>query len=173
MNRVTIRPGGKKDLPQVTELWLELVRHHVDLDGRIPAVTENGAEQWQIRLNKSLDDPTCRLYVAEAVGERKLVGFATGFLRYAADVFEKQVAGKIADVFVVPGWRRKGVARRLVSALTRWFRDQNANHVEMSLVTSNPDAVNFWQGVGAQEYLMQMWLPLNWQEYKSVRIEND
>ncbi len=164
MSRIRTRPGCKRDLSPVTELWLGLVRHHVELDSRIPAVVEGGAEQWKMRLEKSLDDPTCLLYVAEESEERRVVGFATGFLRYSADVFENQVAGKIADVYVAPDWRRQGVAHRLVSALTGWFREQGASYIEMNLVTSNPEAVGFWQGVGAQEYMMQMWLPLDWQE---------
>jgi GNAT superfamily N-acetyltransferase len=174
MNQVTIRPGEKRDLSQVTDLWLDLVRHHVELDGRIPDVVDGGAEKWQTRLEKSLDNPTCQLYIAEESGERRVVGFATGFLRYSADVFENQVAGKIADVFVTPDWRRQGVAKRLICALTRWFRDQSASHIEMNLVTSNPEAVGFWQEMGAREYMMQMWLPLDWQEkFHKMRIEND
>ena len=164
MSHVRIRAGGKQDLTPVTALWLELVHHHVERDERIPAVIEGGAEKWKTRLGKSLDDPTCRLYVAEDKGERRLVGFATGFLRYAADVFENQVAGKIADVYVAPNWRRQGVAHRLVSTLSRWFRDQGASHIEMNLVTSNPEAVAFWQSVGAQDYMRQMWMPLDWHD---------
>ena len=163
-DRTSIRPGKKVDLSQVTELWCELVRHHVERDSRLSSVAPDGAEKWQRRLSNLLDDPSCRLYVAEAGADRRLVGFATGFLRYAPEVLEPQKAGNVADIFVLPGWRRQRVAWRLLVALTRWFQEEKVDHIEMSMVIRNPAAVNFWRSLGAQEYTMQMWLPTGWQD---------
>jgi len=162
--QVTIRPGSAADLPQVTGLWRQLVRYHVECDNRIPPVASGGAEKWQRRLKQLLSDPTCRLYVAEAGRDEPLVGFATGFLQYAPEVFEPQRAGKVADIFVVPGWRRQRVAHGLLAALTAWFESENVHHIELNVVDSNPSAVGFWRGVGAQEFTRRLWLPMDWQE---------
>ena len=162
--QVTIRPGNAADLPLVTGLWRQLVRYHVACDGRIPSVAPGGADKWQRRLKHLLSDPTCRLYVAEAGRGEPLVGFATGFLQYAPEVFEPQLVGKVADIFVAPGWRRQGVAYRLLAALTAWFESEKADHIELNVVESNPSAMGFWRGVGAREFTRRLWLPMAWQQ---------
>ena len=162
--RTSIRPGRKADLPQVTELWSALVRHHVERDSRLSVIAPGGPEKWQRRLSNLLDDPNCRLYVAEARSDQRLVGFVTGFLRYAPEVFEPQKTGSVADVFVLSGWRRQRVAWRLLVALTRWFQEEKVDHIEMSMVVRNPAALSFWRSLGAQECTMQMWLPTDWQD---------
>jgi len=160
-SQVIIRPGTAADLPRVAELWRELVRYNVARDGRLPDATSNGAEKWRHRLEGLLENPTGRLYVAEATG--RLVGFSTGFLRYAPDVFEQQKTGHVSDIFVDSGWRRQRVAQRLLSAVTGWFQEEKVDHIELGLVAKNSAAISFWRGVGAQEYRMQMWLPVDWE----------
>ena len=160
-SQVIIRPGTAADLEQVAKLWRELVRYNVARDGRLPDATPGGAEKWQRRLKGLLEDPTGRLHVAEADG--RLVGFSTGFLRYAPDVFERQKTGHVSDIFVDPGWRRQRVAQRLLSAVTGWFQEEKVDHIGLGLVAKNSAAVNFWRGVGAQEYRVQMWLPVDWE----------
>jgi len=157
----TIRPGVKTDLPQITELWHQLVHFNVNRDGRLPKVAGGGDQQWQDRIDKLLADSTFRLYVAESGG--RLVGFATGFLRYPPEAFEGQKVGNVADILVIRGWRRRGVARRLLSAITRWFHQERVSHIEMGVVLANPAAVGFWRAVGAQDYRATMWLPADWE----------
>jgi ribosomal protein S18 acetylase RimI-like enzyme len=167
--QVTIRPGQAADLPQVTGLWRQLVRYHVECDNRIPPAASSGAEKWQRRLKQLLSDPTCRLYVAEAGRGEPLIGFATGFLQYAPEVFEPQLAGKVADIFVVPAWRRQRVAYGLLAALTAWFQSESVHHIELNVVDNNPSAVGFWRGVGAQGFTRRLWLPMDWQETGSEK----
>jgi GNAT superfamily N-acetyltransferase len=163
MNRVKIRPGLKADLTEVTALWRDLVHYHVERDDRISRVAPKGAEKWRARLAQLLDDPTCCLYVAEAAGERRLIGFVTGFLRYEPEVFQARKSGHIGDLFVAPDWRRQRVGRRLLAALTRWFQDEGVDHLEVNMVSRNPAAVDFWRAMGGEAYMVRMWMPVNWQ----------
>jgi GNAT superfamily N-acetyltransferase len=76
-----------------------------------------------------------RTYVAEQQGP--LVGFAT----WAA-------AGGIAeldDLFVDPGWRRRGIATALVSRIAQILRARGAESLE---VTANPHAMGFYRAAG-------------------------
>lgn len=165
--QLAVRLAQEADLPQVTELWRQLVQHHVACDDRITAVAPGGAERWQSRLRGLLSDQTCRLYVADAGLGGALVGFASGFLQYAPQVFEPQLSGLVADIFVVPQWRRRGVARRLLSALTAWFAGENVDHIELSVVDRNESATGFWKDVGALSFTSRLWMPVDWQETRS------
>ena len=163
MDQARIREGTEDDLDQVTTLWQALVHHHMELDPRLPSITADGTIRWQERLAKSMEEPAFRLLVAED-NDREILGFITGFLRFGPDVFESHKIGKIADIFVAEQWRRRGIGMRLLAALTEWFRSEQVDSVEMSMVVRNPAAVSFWRSVGAQTYTQQMWLPIDWME---------
>jgi len=161
INSVRIRTGKSIDLDRVSELWQALVDYHVQLDTRMAPASPGGEVKWRNRLAKLLEDPTFRLLVAEAP-HGELVGFATGFLHYAPEVFESQKLGKVADIFVIEPWRHQGIGRRLLAVMTEWFQQEQVEAIVMNLVNRNPAAVQFWRSVGSQEYTQQMWLPVDW-----------
>jgi len=170
--QVTIRSGAADDLPQVTEMWRELACYHIEQDSRLPGIVPDGGKVWRRRLGRLLEDSTFRLYVAEA--EENLVGFVTGFLQYAPEVFEPQKAGKIADIYVARAWRRQRVAQRLVAVISGWFEEENVNHIEMNVVSGNPAAISFWHSLGAQEFMARMRLPVGRQMLRGdLRTTND
>jgi GNAT superfamily N-acetyltransferase len=82
-----------------------------------------------------------RTYVAEVDGS--VVGFATWA--------EADGTIELEDVFVDPGWRRRGVAAALLSRIVDVLRAQGAECLE---VTANPHARVFYSAVGFIDYGM-------------------
>ena len=80
------------------------------------------------------DDGRTRVAVA---GDGRLVGFATTLI--AGD------AAELDDLFVDPGWMRRGIGRALVLDAIEIARDRGAGRVE---VTANPHALVFYQRAG-------------------------
>jgi GNAT superfamily N-acetyltransferase len=76
-----------------------------------------------------------RTYVAEEGGS--LVGFATWI--EAGGVFE------LEDLFVDPGWRRRGIAAALVDRIAEVLRARGVQRLE---VTANPHAMGFYRAAG-------------------------
>ena len=76
-----------------------------------------------------------RTYVAEEEGS--LVGFATWI--QAGGVFE------LEDLFVDPGWRRRGIAAALVDRIAQALRARGAERLE---VTANSHAMGFYRAAG-------------------------
>jgi GNAT superfamily N-acetyltransferase len=76
-----------------------------------------------------------RTYVAEEDGS--LVGFAT-WVEIAGTV-------ELEDLFVDPGYLRRGIATALVSRITDVLRARGVQRLE---VTANPDALGFYRTVG-------------------------
>jgi len=77
-----------------------------------------------------------RTRVAVATGGQ-VVGFATTLI--AED------AAELDDLFVDPGWMRRGIGRALVLDAIAIARDRGASRVE---VTANPHALVFYESVG-------------------------
>jgi GNAT superfamily N-acetyltransferase len=76
-----------------------------------------------------------RTYVAEEDGS--LVGFATWL--EAGGIFE------LEDLFVDPGWRRRGIAAALVNHIAQVLRARGVQRLE---VTANPHAMGFYRAAG-------------------------
>jgi GNAT superfamily N-acetyltransferase len=76
-----------------------------------------------------------RTHVAEQDGS--LVGFATW--AQAGRVFE------LEDLFVDPGWTRRGIATALVAAIVDAVRERGAERLE---VTANAHALGFYTAAG-------------------------
>jgi GNAT superfamily N-acetyltransferase len=76
-----------------------------------------------------------RTYVAEEDGS--LAGFATW----------AQAAGttELEDLFVHPGWMRRGIATALVNHIAQVLRAGGEERLE---VTANPDALGFYRAAG-------------------------
>ena len=77
-----------------------------------------------------------RTHVAEEDGS--LVGFAT---------WAGETAGttELEDLFVDPGYMRRGIATALVGRIAEVLRARGAERLE---VTANPDALGFYRAVG-------------------------
>jgi GNAT superfamily N-acetyltransferase len=76
-----------------------------------------------------------RTYVAEEDGA--LVGFATW--ADAGDAIE------LEDLFVDPGWMRRGIATALVGRIADVLRSRGIDAIE---VTASPDALEFYHAIG-------------------------
>ncbi len=113
--------GQAADEGAIARLWLALSEYHVALDDRMPVPTEGAAERYAARLVERRNDPQTRAFVAEI--DREVVGFVLGaVVDLYSDLFEHAESGYIADVFVDPAHRRRGVARQLFGAMAGWFR---------------------------------------------------
>ena len=76
-----------------------------------------------------------RTYVAEEEGS--LVGFATWV--------EAGGGVELEDLFVDPGWRRRGIAAALVGRIAQVLRARGVQRLE---VTANPHAMGFYRAAG-------------------------
>lgn len=95
-------------------------------------------------------------FVAEAAGV--IIGFVAGHLtdRFSCD-------GELQWIFVLPEYRRHGVARALFRLLVEWFVDQHAARICVNVEPDNEAARTFYAHHGARplsEYWME-WLDIS------------
>jgi GNAT superfamily N-acetyltransferase len=56
--------------------------------------------------------------------------------------------GVVDDVFVLPEWRRRGIARRLVGEGIQYLREQGVEEVHLDVVQSNEPAISLYRSLG-------------------------
>jgi GNAT superfamily N-acetyltransferase len=81
-----------------------------------------------------------RTHVAEEDGS--VVGFATWA---KTECEETDGSLELEDLFVDPGWMRRGIATALVNRIAEVVRSQGAQSLA---VTANPDALGFYRAAG-------------------------
>jgi ribosomal protein S18 acetylase RimI-like enzyme len=165
-----IRAATVADVPAIGVMWLQLVAYHRTLDDRMPIPAPNGAARYGARIASSLDDSHTKVLVAEDDG--KLVGYVMGVLvDLMPETFEEERGGFLADIFVQPEQRHKGVGRALVDALRRWFLARDIDHFEWYVASANVEGIAFWRAIGGGDVMLRMRAPTN--DVTSDKSESD
>lgn len=152
---ITIRSVEPRDKKAIAQLWQALTDYHVQLDPRLPGATPGAANRYASRLLERRDDSFTRAFVAEVEG--RVVGYVLGaVVDLHPDLFEHVDTGFIADIFVEEGYRRHGIARRLVDTLNAWFAEQGVYHTEWQVAAANLDGIRFWEAVGGRPIMSRM-----------------
>lgn len=152
---VMIRPVQREDAAAIARLWQALTDEHVALDPQLPGATPGAAERYAERLLERRDDPFTRTFVAETGGV--VVGYVLGaILDLHPDLFDYVESGFIADIYVEPAYRRRGIARRLFETMTRWFAEQGVTQTEWQVSAVNLDGLRFWEAVGGKPIMVRM-----------------
>lgn len=159
MDDLVIRQAVSADTAAIGQLWRKLVDYHRKLDRNLPAATQDGSERYAKRVADTLQDTYTQAFVAEQNG--KVVGFVIGVIvDLVPDMFEGNMGGFLADIYVDDAYRGQGAGRQLVEAITRWFRSRGVAHFEWNVAANNPEGRAFWESIGGQPFMIRMRIDL-------------
>jgi len=147
---ITVRRAVEADVPGVGVLWKEMMAFHEALDPRFERASD-GEERFAEFLRASLANEKWLLVVADDGGT--LVGYGMAAVSERPPVLKERRMGLVSDLAVSAAYRRRGIGRRLVDEMMRWFREQGLQHAEVNVATCNPLATAFWRSVRFGDYL--------------------
>ncbi len=150
-----VRRMSPGDTDAVVELWKGTVAYHAGIDARLE-VREGSEEEFRrflTRIVSSREDVI--ILVAEVDGE--VVGFLIGMVRERTPVFIRSIHGYITDIYVDPGFRRRGIGRRLVETAVEWFAARGLDHVRLQVAAANAAGIAFWKNLGFEDYFLELW----------------
>jgi GNAT superfamily N-acetyltransferase len=145
MDNMIVREAVLDDLDALVELQSLLQVHCERSDGLVWRITEEGKRLLRQKLKDVLEDEESRVFIAEADGET--VGYASGQASCREDYLPRRVAS-ISNVFVRGEYRKRGVGRRLVMELCRFFDSTGAEQVTLRYIVGNGEAESFWTKLG-------------------------
>jgi len=155
LEAVTIRLVEPRDQEAIARMWEALSAYHTRLDSRMPRAAAGAPAAYASRLIEVRSDAETRAFVAEVEGA--VVGYVLGaVVDLTPDLFEHEDVGFIADIYVEPDYRRRGIARQLFNAICDWFAAQGVRHVEWQVAVANAEARRFWEAVGGRGLTMRM-----------------
>jgi GNAT superfamily N-acetyltransferase len=100
-----------------------------------------------VALREAIDSHDSVVLVADAGGE--IVGFLTGYQDLHSVRFGYRAW--VEDFAVDPGWRSRGVGKRLLEAAKAWARERGATHLELDSALGRVDAHRFYEREGASK----------------------
>lgn len=150
-----IRLANVSDTEAIAQLWEKLVAYHRALDPDLPDATVNGGRLYAQRLSDRMNDSHTRIFVAEEDGQ--VVGYVLGVIvDLVPEMFQPEIGGFLADIYVDDTYRGHGIGRALVETLMTWFRERQVRYVEWYVASKNADAQAFWNNLGGRDMMIRM-----------------
>ena len=125
---VELRPVAREDVDTLFALDQTCFR---------PGIAYSRAE-----LKYFLFHPSGIALVAEQAG--RIAGFAIGEIR----MYQGERVGHIVTIDVGPAWRRRGVGRLLMDAVTARCREAGASRLQLEVAVINEGAIAFYTELG-------------------------
>lgn len=126
---------------------------YMEEKGLQQTLTENGEQEW-IKHARRMPGKMNHLVVAEA---EEIIGFAHGTIRLGPKYLGEIKTGFVSHVFVLPEFRRQGVAAALANKLTENLKASGAQLLQLEVLTENKSAVKFWEKLGFHKELYRMY----------------
>jgi ribosomal protein S18 acetylase RimI-like enzyme len=155
MKRVAfvIRPGDDVDWPALGQAIADLQDFERNIVGYPLRPGREIAQDYAADLRERVAADHGVFLVAEANG--KIVGVLAGYVHEAGDrlvdaAFDR--SAYISDLFVLEGWRRKGVGSALVQAFKQVMRANGLQYVSVCVKSRNRAAHEAYRAYGFEDY---------------------
>ncbi len=144
------------DVPEVVKFYYQLAYFIKDETGDeyfdFDLSRETGLEKY---LLESIGSPHAITFVAKENG--KAIAFISGEVRDCClPISIVRKVGYINGAFVLPGYRRLGVMKKLESMLLEYFKRQGLSYIELNVITGNLLGKRSWESLGYKTFREQM-----------------
>jgi ribosomal protein S18 acetylase RimI-like enzyme len=145
MDNLTIRRATSSDVERIAELRLLSQEHSEGANPVVWRITEDGKKLLKEKVENDLADSNIHVLLAEVDGE--IVGCVQGEVTRRSDYLPITV-GHVSLIYVMKQFRRKGVGRRLMEELCRFFNSNKAEQLTVRYIIGNKEAEGFWRKLG-------------------------
>jgi GNAT superfamily N-acetyltransferase len=155
-----IRKASKKDAPRILEL-VNALSVYERLDHTVTATVK------LFEKNGFDEHPYFHTLLADLSDgdEKGTVGFALYFFTFST--FTGKPTLYLEDLFVKPGFRGKGIGKRLLVELANIARAKNCARMEWSVLDWNTPSIQFYEAIGAKP--MSDWITFRLEE-KGINV---
>ena len=159
MPEFRLRDVRSDDARLVTPMIRRMVADMASHGGYAPAGDEASWDKVTAGMAKDLGSPRTKFVVAQS-SEGEWLGVAGGELITLGGAFAPKETLHISVVYVVPQFRRAGIARTLVAMLLDWGRASGATECDLNVLGKNP-ARTLYERLGFAVLEVKMVLPLS------------
>lgn len=147
-----IRKATINDFEQIKDIKLRAKASEGKYDTSLRPLREN-RERYFSYLRNDLTNQDRAVLIA--IDQDEPIGMITGRIYRTLLIKVRRQEGRISNLFVLPGHRKKGVATELVRELLKWFREKKIKDVCLAVHSGNVPALEMFSKLRFQEYLIE------------------
>ena len=158
MSEFLIKPARFEDLESLNDLMFDLHdEHHV----QSPELFKTAEEIEQEKsIARYIDNPECLVYVAREA--EVIIGFVSGhFCELISAVSNPVMMGSVDELYVVPSYRKQGVAIALLEKIESTFTDYGVKQMFVEVWDFNQQALALYKREGFGPHIHCLRKPLS------------
>jgi ribosomal protein S18 acetylase RimI-like enzyme len=155
---IAVRDARSDENRYIMEMTRLMVCEMARYRGRQATADESAWNEHAVRVASELKADTCKYLIAEAADEKR-VGLGGARINTLDGVFEPKKIIHISVVYVLPSFRRTGVASKLMSHMLDWGRHAGGDYFDLNVVAGNP-ARSLYQKFGFSDAAINMTRPI-------------
>lgn len=162
MGSIVVARAKREDLPGVVDLCMLVEAQHETYNAvrwrRRPNIRQ-GYLNW---MSTHLEEPDMLVLAAreEGPGGAGVVGALLAAIEAEIPIYTYRNYAFVHDLAVAEGYRRQGLARRMLEEAKTWANERGMNQLRLMVAVQNPEARALFEGFGFQHTYEEMILPL-------------
>ena len=153
----TIEVAERKHIPQILELWQQLMDYHAAFDPLFEA-RPNGARNWEHYIRDLMRLRDARVFIA--VKDDEIIGYSVCRAAAHPPVFKQEYYGLIMDMAVKREHQRQGTGTMMLETIYKWVYKMGLDRIELQVVPNNNLGYSFWKKHGFADYLHSLYKKL-------------
>lgn len=141
-NEISFLRATEANIKDILHLLDELLAVHTSLDDTI-RLREDYIERYKKSILIELADKGTNYFIL-AYDEGLPVGFGVGKKVMSPQMFRDGLVGYLPYIYVKSEYRNKGLGKRIVHIIEKWFADNNIKTMEVNVLESNSKAADFY-----------------------------
>jgi len=163
LSEINIIEANEEDIPEIIELWKELIDYHKDIDLFFKR-REDAHLNYESFISELMRSEDTKIFVAKE--ENIVVGYVLAKIDFYPPVYLYERHGEIYDLIVKSTYRGRGIGSDLLSKAIEWFNSLGLERVEVNLVTQNKVASTFYLKHGFKDYMQKLYL--EFEKFKKI-----
>lgn len=148
-----IRKATNKDLDILTHFWFEEEKSNKRFHKHMK-LRKNARELIYNFLRESFNKHDYICLIAE--DNMDILGVIQGHIAKGYFLYDTDKFGHLATIFVKEEYRRKGIAKKLIERMMKWFKSKNIETVDLYVYSQNKDALKTWKRLNFRETMKLM-----------------
>jgi len=154
LDDVRIRDARPDEANFAAEMTRKMLVELEQYGGRAAAKSDTAWDKVAALIGADLGHDTTKHVVAETAPDHR-IGYAAARIVNLEGPFEPKTTVHVGVLYVVPGNRLRGVARRLLANVFEWGQAKSAEYCTLNVLAKNP-AKSLYQSLGFLDTDIQM-----------------
>jgi len=91
-----------------------------------------------------------------AVEKNKIIGMIVGKFYKGLPISKYPKKGYISNLYIDKTHRRKGIGKKLILRILKWFKENNVPHISLEIHVNNKAAQTIYHKLGFEDYTIKM-----------------